>query len=89
MAGSFHQENMRRRARYTAVFLGLIAALIIITVLNITIGNVSISGKEILRILKPSSAYIGASKVVSETLKTDISQIDRTKQSKKKTQKST
>ena len=50
-AGGFHREIMRRRARYTTVFLCLIAALIIITVLNIKIGNVSISGKEILQIL--------------------------------------
>ncbi len=47
----FHQENVRRRARYVLVFLILIAALAAITVLNITIGNVSISGKDILRIL--------------------------------------
>ena len=47
----FHQENVRRRARVTLVFLILIAALAVITVLNITIGNVSISGGDILRIL--------------------------------------
>ena len=47
----FHRENVRRRARYTLVFLILAAALIVITILNITIGNVSISGRDILRIL--------------------------------------
>ena len=47
----FHRENIRRRSRYTLVFLILIAALIVITILNITIGNVSISGRDILQIL--------------------------------------
>ena len=50
-SGGFHREIMQRRARYTTVFLCLAAALILITILNIKIGNVSISGKEILQIL--------------------------------------
>ena len=49
--GAFHEENVRSRARYALVFVILIAAFVLITVLNITIGNVSISGRDILRIL--------------------------------------
>ena len=40
-----------RRAKYTAVFLALLGALAIITVLNINIGSVPISIGEIARIL--------------------------------------
>ena len=40
-----------RRAKYAAVFLGLLAALLIITMLNINIGSVPISIEEIARIL--------------------------------------
>ena len=40
-----------RRAKYAAVFLGLLAALLIITMLNINIGSVPISIGEIARIL--------------------------------------
>ena len=40
-----------RRAKYTAVFLALLGALAIITVLNINIGSVPISVGEIVRIL--------------------------------------
>lgn len=48
------QENhagFYRRTRYSAVFLGLILALCAITVLNINIGSVPISVKEIAKIL--------------------------------------
>ena len=47
----FHSENIRRRSRYTAVFLILAAVFCIITVLNINTGNVRISLPDILRIL--------------------------------------
>ena len=46
-----NHSDLRRRSRYTAVFLGLIAALCIITVLNINIGSVPITVREILEIL--------------------------------------
>ena len=46
-----NHSDLRRRSRYTAVFLGLIAALCIITVLNINIGSVPITVREILDIL--------------------------------------
>ena len=46
-----NHSSLRRRSRYTAVFLGLIAALCVITVLNINIGSVPITVKEILEIL--------------------------------------
>ena len=48
---SFHQENFRRRTRYTAVFLVLAAVFCVVTVLNINTGNVHISVPKILRIL--------------------------------------
>ena len=48
-ATDFHYENFLRRSRYTSVFLILLAAFCVITVLNINTGNVDISifGKEI------------------------------------------
>lgn len=48
---SFHQENFRRRTRYTAVFLILAAVFCVVTVLNINTGNVHIPVPKILRIL--------------------------------------
>ena len=48
---SFHQENFRRRTRYTAVFLILAAVFCVVTVLNINTGNVHIPVLKILRIL--------------------------------------
>ena len=36
---SFHMENFRRRSRYAAVFLILLLAFAVITVLNINSGN--------------------------------------------------
>lgn len=49
--GSFHMENFKRRSRYTMVFALMIAAFVVITVLNINTGNVHISVPKILRIL--------------------------------------
>lgn len=43
--------NLRRKTRYGAVFLGLVLALCVITVLNINIGSVPISVGEIAKIL--------------------------------------
>ena len=40
---SFHGENLRRRARYIAVFSGLVIAFAVTVVLNINTGNVHIS----------------------------------------------
>ena len=42
-ATDFHYENFLRRSRYTSVFLVLLAAFCVITVLNINTGNVDIS----------------------------------------------
>ena len=39
---SFHGENLRRRARYIAVFSGLVIAFAVTVVLNINTGNVHI-----------------------------------------------
>ena len=50
---SFHTENFRKRSRYTFVFVCMIAAFFVITVLNINTGNVHISVPKILRILLP------------------------------------
>ena len=48
---SFHHENFKKRSRYLAVFLFLLAAFCVITVININTGSVQISVPEILRIL--------------------------------------
>lgn len=48
---NFHRENLRRRARYTAVFAVLLGAFAVITVVNINSGNVAISMPDILRII--------------------------------------
>ena len=45
------RENFRRRARYEAVFIALLAAAVLIVVLNINIGSVPIPVSEIARIL--------------------------------------
>ena len=50
-ANDFHYENFLRRSRYTTVFLVLVAAFCVITVLNINTGNVDISISKILRII--------------------------------------
>ncbi|MCQ2510910.1 MAG: iron ABC transporter permease [Lachnospiraceae bacterium] len=49
--GSFHRENFRKRSRYIAVFVVLLAAFVFITVLNINTGNVNISIPNILKII--------------------------------------
>ena len=48
---SFHQENFRRRTRYTAVFLILAAVFCVVTVLNINTGNIHIPVPKSLHIL--------------------------------------
>ena len=50
-ATDFHYENFLRRSRYTSVFLVLLAAFCVITVLNINTGNVDISIPKILKII--------------------------------------
>jgi len=58
---AFLSENLRRRARYQLVFLLLVAALVVITVLNVNTGSVAIPVGEIFRILlgqaKDSAQY--------------------------------
>ena len=58
---AFRRENLRHRARYQMVFLLLVAALVVITVLNVNTGSVSIPVGEIFRILlgqaKDSAQY--------------------------------
>ena len=58
---AFRSENLRRRARYQLVFVLLVAALVVITVLNVNTGSVSIPVGEIFRILlgqaKDSAQY--------------------------------
>jgi iron complex transport system permease protein len=49
--GSFRAENFRRRSRYLAVFVFLVIAFAVITVININSGNVHISLPRILQIL--------------------------------------
>ena len=48
---SFHNENFKRRSRYTMVFVILLIVFCVVTVLNINTGNVHISVGKILRIL--------------------------------------
>ena len=59
--GAFFSENFRRRSRYQLVFLALVAALLVITVLNINTGSVPIPVGEIVQILlrraKESTQY--------------------------------
>ena len=43
--------SLRRKTRYTAVFLGLVLALCVITVLNINIGSVPIPVSKIAKII--------------------------------------
>lgn len=47
----FHKENLKRRTRYAAVFIFLIAAFCLITILNINTGNVQIPVSRILKII--------------------------------------
>ena len=48
---TFRKENFKRRTRYTAVFIVLLAALFVVIILNINTGNVNISVGQILRII--------------------------------------
>ena len=48
-AGGFHAENFRRRSRCILVFVILLIAFAVITVVNINSGNVHISVGEIAR----------------------------------------
>lgn len=48
-AGGFHAENFRRRSRYTFVFLLMLIAFVIISIININSGNVHISVGDIAR----------------------------------------
>lgn len=50
-AESFQHENLRRRSRYTMVFVLLFAVFCVMTVININSGNVHISLDHIVRIL--------------------------------------
>ena len=50
-AGSFRQENFRRRSRYITVFAVLAIAFCVIIVININSGNVNIPISRILDIL--------------------------------------
>lgn len=51
MNEDFKSANIRRRARYTMVFIVLAVAFIVITILNINIGNVHIPVNRILGVL--------------------------------------
>ena len=48
---SFQMENLKRRSRYTMVFITMAILFFIIVVLNINTGNVHISVAKILKIL--------------------------------------
>ncbi len=51
MAGSFHEENFRKRVRFGAFFALLLVLFVVITVLNINWGSVKISLSDICRII--------------------------------------
>ena len=57
---SFHMENFKRRSRYAMVFILLILAFGLITVLNINTGNVHISLSEIFDILMKKATGISS-----------------------------
>lgn len=59
-----HAEEMKKRARYSAVFLFLMALLCVITVLNINSGSIDISLKEIVSILFLKKGDATASTIV-------------------------
>ncbi len=50
-AGAFHQENFRRRTRYTIVFFIMTILFLVVIVLNINMGSVHISPGESFRII--------------------------------------
>ena len=49
--GGYHEENFRRRTRYTFVFVALCAAFVFISILNINTGNIHIPVSRILKVL--------------------------------------
>ena len=49
--GGYHAENFRRRTRYTIIFILLIIAFFVISILNINTGHVNIPVSRILEIL--------------------------------------
>ena len=51
ITGSYHEEIVKRRMRYTIIFIALIVAIFVVIVLNINTGNVHISVGKILEIL--------------------------------------
>ena len=63
-AGSFHEENFRRRSRYTLVFVLLAAAFCAIIVLNINTGNVNIPLGRILNIIFARSGSVDEVNIV-------------------------
>ena len=63
-AGSFHEENFRRRSRYTLVFVLLAAAFCAIIILNINTGNVNIPLGRILQIIFTRSGSVDEVNIV-------------------------
>jgi iron complex transport system permease protein len=63
-AGSFHEENFRRRSRYTLVFVLLAAAFCAIIILNINTGNVNIPLGRILQIIFTRSGSVDEINIV-------------------------
>ena len=61
---SFHMENFRRRSRYAVVFIGLIFAFCLITVLNINTGSVHISVPDIFKIIFTKSGDATAYNII-------------------------
>ena len=57
-------ENFRRRSRYAVVFIGLIFAFCLITVLNINTGSVHISVPDIFKIIFTKSGDATAYNII-------------------------
>ena len=58
---TFHEENIKRRSRYAIVFIILAIVFIILMLLNIGVGSIQISAKDILNIL-----FMGGGSIIWE-----------------------
>ena len=62
--GSFRALNFKRRMRYTAVFVGMVIVLLVVTVLNINTGNIDISVGQIVQVLLGQGTDKGVNDIV-------------------------
>jgi len=62
--GSFRALNLKRRMRYTAVFVGMVIVLIVVAVLNINTGNIDISVGQIFQVLLGQGTDKGTTDII-------------------------